>query len=54
MNRDYFEQMKEQGFIMQEKCIRKCKIQPSLVAGHLYRAVATVRKEQNEHGKNNL
>lgn len=54
VNRDYFEQMKEQGFIMQEKCIRKCKIQPSLVAGHLYRAVATVRKEQNEHGKNNL
>lgn len=45
VNRDYFKQMKEQGFIMQEESIRKCKIQPSFVAGHLYRAIATVRKE---------
>lgn len=44
VNRDYFAKMKKMGFEMQEESIRKCHIQPSLVAGHLYRGVATVKK----------
>ena len=32
VNRDYFRQMKELGFIMKEESIRKCKIQPYPVA----------------------
>lgn len=36
--------MKEMGFEMQEESVRKCHIQPSLVDGHLYRGVATVKK----------
>lgn len=46
--------MKELGFIMQEESIRKCRIQPSRIAGHLYRAVATIKKEGCDDGKNNI
>ena len=48
VNRDYFQQMREMGFVMQEESIRRCKIQPSLIAGHLYRAVAIVKKGDDE------
>lgn len=54
VNRDYFKQMREQGFILKEESIRQCNMQPSLLAGHLYRAVATVKKEEADNGKINL
>lgn len=46
VNRDYFFMLKEMGFIMQGESIRICGIHPSMIAGHLYRAVAMVNKEQ--------
>ncbi len=45
VNRDYFKLMKESGFIMRESSIRRCHLQPSFAAGHLYRAVAVIQKE---------
>lgn len=54
VNRNYFEEMKNLGFVIQEESIRRCHIQPSLVAGHLYRAVATIKKGDFSNGENHI
>lgn len=47
VDRNYFKQMKELGFVMQEESVERCKIHPSLIAGYLYRGVAVVKKEES-------
>lgn len=45
INRDYFAALKEQGFRLEKKSYRKCKIQPAILAGYLYKAIAVVDEE---------
>lgn len=46
-DRDHFELLRRNGFVIEKKTFRKCKIYPRCVVGYLYKAVAVVNKEES-------